>query len=310
MDALRALGSSERSIEAVLKGLDIVCTLLSNVVEVPGEPKYRRVKKANPRIAPLLGCEEEGVLRAAGFEDSPDGDSLTCCIGEAEGWAPAQLGEVLAAATAVRQALRHCLELEDLQAAASTSTSSLLCREPRVAERLECAVLDFAAQQSADLALAEKRRRRSDEALAVRSPTLWREAFMGIGGAFLCDGGPLEAWLQADARHRNLAHDLLELQAAAMRWYGAAAKRHCEAWRLDLVHTDLNAKRPFEELLRAELLKLQEAIFEFPERPGAPPLLFRSSPEETPEVCSSDCMVMPEVPRAEGQASEVLLLEE
>lgn len=50
-------------------GLDTVRTLLSNVVESPGQEKYRTIKKTNAGIRSKLFPECFDLLRAAGFED-------------------------------------------------------------------------------------------------------------------------------------------------------------------------------------------------------------------------------------------------
>lgn len=286
METLRAVASSERTLEGVAKGLDVVRTLLSNIATSPGEARYRRVRRNNPRIRQLLGREEEGLLRAAGFADEADG-TLACFSGGGVGDAanqpdvPAALHEILDATGVVLQVLSaRMTELGDV-------ASTLRCLEDAaLVQGLECALLDHVGQRSADLAEAEKRRRRSDEAEDVRSPGRWRDVFARVGGGFLCDGGLLETWLDSDAAHRCLAHDLVELQRASVRWYGRGAERHCERWRLQVrghaVASDggsggSESLPPYGAMFAEELRVLRDALFEFPEWPGAPPALFSES---------------------------------
>mmetsp|Transcript_87056 Transcript_87056/g.270813 ORF Transcript_87056/g.270813 Transcript_87056/m.270813 type:complete len:338 (-) Transcript_87056:30-1043(-) len=301
MDVLRGLGSSERPIAEVVRGLDVVRTLLANIAKAPGDDRFRNVRKANPRIAALLGLEEEGLLRAAGFEDF--GDLLACpggCSGGDGGQpgVPPQLTEVLDVIAVARAVLQEKLEEEAAAGVASGAPTGPVCRDAAVARALECTLLDHVAQRSSDLAEAEKRRRRSAEADAVRSPRRWRDALREQGGEFLCDGGPVEAWLDADAAHRGLAHDLLLLQESAMRWYGSGARRHCAAWRSQLASGGSGADSAagprcgdggggLGALLAEELQRLREALFEFPERAGAAPELFRDSGPLQPEALAA-----------------------
>merc|ERR1719282_236459 len=105
MDVLRTLVSSDRTVAGVVDGLDVVCKLLENIARAPEEPRYRRVRKGNARIALLLGREEEGLLRAAGFKDTED-DVLECLSENSEG-PNAELGV----------AMRACEVLEVIEVA-------------------------------------------------------------------------------------------------------------------------------------------------------------------------------------------------
>lgn len=278
-------------------------TLLGNIARQPLEPKFRRVRRSNARIASLVGREEEGILRAVGFCDDAavagEEASLVFCRDAAT----AGLAEVLAAIEVV------CAVLQD-QATSKAGEPSLRCHDVAVARALECALLDHFAARSAEQAEAEKRRRRSAEAEAVRSPQRWREALSALGGEWLCDGallhdgGVFELWLEQDAQNRSLAYDLLQLQSAAVRWYGLGAQRHCEEWWLRLFAVAEPLDTAPQQLARAntpllfpdhfgeELCLLRETLFEFPERPGAMPALFRRAEAEAEEeakkkICAS-----------------------
>lgn len=264
MDVLHALASSERDAADVAAGLAVVCALLSNVAASPEEPKYRRVRKANPRIAPLLGREEEKLLRIAGFENS--GDFLSCEN-------TSSVAQTLEAAEIAKSALLRCC--------ADGGVSRPRCAQ--AAQVLECALMDRAHEQSAESAQAEKRRRRAANAEAVRCPLRWRSAFAEAGGGYLCASGLLGTWLAAAEEHRVLAHDLLELQEAASRWYGEGARSYVESWRSRFVGASgpgdaLEAGVSLDAAFKRELLRLREALFDFPATPGAVPALFRSSP--------------------------------
>jgi len=319
MEILRSLACSERSVEEVVRGLEVVCTLLGNIADAPGEERYRRIRRGNSRIAPLLGREEEGLLRAAGFEDEED--RLVCLGGyggaQEELAAPSQLLELLGAARAASAALRlHVLE----ESEGAAPLPGLLCRDPPVARSLDCALLDFVGQRSMEAAEAHKRRRKADEAEALASPERWREALDRAGGGFLCDGGRLEAWLQADPAHRLLAHDLVSLQESAARWYGLGAKQHCEAWRSQLLaeggaDAGAGGAQP-GAAMSDELRALREALFEFPEWEGAAPLLFRkgasgSSGAGDGADGAGDCALVTVCPagQAGGRAGEPVPLE-
>jgi len=152
-----------------------------------------------------------------------------------------------------------------------------LCKDDAVSYALECALCDHVAQRSADLEKAEKRRRLSDEREEVRCENRWRETLDRLGGAFFCDGGMLEAWLDKDPKHRSLAHSLLQLQKSAVRWYGQGAKEYCEGWRVSVLRRSSDSgEPPFGQILQSELCALQETIFAYPEIPGAAPVLFRN----------------------------------
>jgi len=304
MDILRSLASSERSVTEVLHGLDVVCKLLGNIAASPTEARYRSLRKSNTRIAALLGREEEGLLRAAGFEDAGD-DGLACFHKDGGGDDSAseqcslqRLMEVLDAVRVAHAALKdHSQKDSALQ-----EPTNCVCRDPAVARSLDCALLDLVSQRSADEAECAKRRRKMVEDEAIRSPRQWRDALFREGGHDLCDSGPLEAWLDEDADHRGLAFELLKLQNAATRWYGTGAQHYCEAWRSNLsskkevfVEADAAAggrqgpRVCFRAAFREELRALQEVLFEFPECPGAAPELFRRSTvgqqsEELPEI--------------------------
>lgn len=308
MEILRALGESERSVSEVVHGLEVVSTLLANIADSPSEDRFRRVRKGNARIAALLGREEEGLLRAAGFEDDED-DYLICLGGldvAPEPAAPSQLSELLGAVRAASGALQahlpedNCATSEAAPAAcAELGLPGLLCRDPPVARALDCALLDYVGQRSIEAAESHKRRRRADEAEALSSSERWREALDRAGGGFLRDGGPLEAWLDAAAAHRHLAHELVVLQEAAMRWYGPGARQHCESWRAGLlarngVRADAGAGAALPgTAISGELQALREAIFEFPEWEGAAPALFRKASSVAGDGAdgSGDCTV-------------------
>mmetsp|Transcript_135490 Transcript_135490/g.377350 ORF Transcript_135490/g.377350 Transcript_135490/m.377350 type:complete len:360 (-) Transcript_135490:30-1109(-) len=359
MELLRALGESDRSVAEVITGLEVVRTLLTNIADSPGEDRYRRVRKGNMRIVPLLGREEEGLLRAAGFVDEGGGGgtgeagylvcqgscagsgSAECLQGEAqEPAAPPQLLDVLNAVQAVLAPLQEKLAEAKNESEGADALPELpgllLCRDPPVARALDCALLDHVGQRSVEAAEAHKRRRRADEAAAVASPTGWRAVLGQLGGGFLCDGGPLEAWLDADVAHRRLAHDLVQLQEAAARWYGPGARQHCDAWRAGLLahgaDADAGAGGPplLGTLISEELEALRQAIFEFPEREGAAPALFRDacaggspgvanaggaqgispSPLQAPPDGSGDCTVLIVcTPQNGSQAPEIVPLE-
>jgi len=332
MEILRSLTSSERSVAEVLRGLDVVCTLLNNIAASP-TARYRSLRRSNTRIAALLGREEEGLLRAAGFEDAGD-DGLACFHNDGAGndsvserCSLQQLIEVLDAVKAAHAALKEHSTTD----CALTKQTNCICRDAAVARALDCALLDLVSQRSADEAESAKRRRKMAEDEAVRSPQLWRDALCREGGQDLCDSGPLEAWLDENADHRGLAYDLLKLQNAAKRWYGSGAQRHCEAWRSKLfsqsevqVEADAAAGGTQEQRLcfisafREELCAMREVLFEFPERPGAAPKLFRHSAvgqlsEELPETAlgpatqrgqdSGDCSLLEVCTAASGGAA-------
>lgn len=340
MDILRGLIGSDRKVDEVLRGLDVVRTLLANIDREPEEPKWQRLRLGNSRIAALRGLEEEGLLRAAGFASEPAGEDGQAAAAEADaalvyrqsdashgsgadGNAAGQassplqcLREVLETIEVVCRALRAGADsvrgagaaptpgasgsgeaeaaaadcpaeaAAETPAAAATpppgDTADVVCNHPLVAQalefHLECWQVDRAAQQSRESAEADKRRRRADEATAVRSADRWREALDRAGGAFLCDGGAVEAWLQRSADHRAAAHDLLELQAAAARWYGEGARSHCDRFRGELQAsgaTAADAGVDLQRLVEAELSQMREALFAFPEAPGSAPRLFR-----------------------------------
>lgn len=338
MEILRSLTSSERSVAEVLRGLDVVCTLLGNIAASPTEARYRSLRRSNTRIAAMLGREEEGLLRAAGFEDAGD-DGLACFHNDGVGndsvperCSLQRLIEVLDAVKVAHAALKEHSNTDG----AVTARTDCTCRDAVVARTLDCALLDLVSQRSADDAESAKRRRKMAEHEAVRSPRCWRDVFCREGGHDLCDSGPLEAWLDENADHRGLAYDLLKLQNAAKRWYGSGAQRHCEAWRSKLfsqreVHVEADAAAGgnqeqrfcFSAAFREELRALREVLFEFPERPGAAPELFRSSvagqqSEELPEAAlspstercqdSGDCSLLNVCTSAsEGAAGRVTL---
>lgn len=284
MDVLQGLVLSERAVEEVLGGLDVVRSLLSNIAKKPGEAKFRRVRKGNARIKPLLGHAEEGLLRAAGFcDDSDCEDALVC--GVADHAAPQEVTEVLGLTDAACSALREQLQ-EPSPAAASGGT--LRCRDAAVVQALECALLDHVGQRSAEQAEVEKRQRRAKETEAVHSPRRWRNALSSIGGDYLCDGGPLESWLDQDAQHRSLAHDLLQLQGASVRWYGYRAQLYCEDWRRRLRARAGAPAETFAQALSEELNALREALFEFPDRPGALPTLFQQGISDCDDVAAGE----------------------
>lgn len=60
--------------------VDLLCKLLSNVVDNPNEPKFRQVKRENKRVKELLTCNANGekLMSIVGFtlidyhEEYPD----------------------------------------------------------------------------------------------------------------------------------------------------------------------------------------------------------------------------------------------
>mmetsp|Transcript_133845 Transcript_133845/g.267079 ORF Transcript_133845/g.267079 Transcript_133845/m.267079 type:complete len:342 (-) Transcript_133845:23-1048(-) len=332
MEILRSLTTSERSVAEVLRGLDTVDTLLGNIAASPTDARYRSLRRSNTRIAALLGREEEGLLRAAGFEDAGD-DGLACFhddgVGNNSVFERGSLQRLIEVLDAVRVA-RAALKEHSNPDGALTEPADCICRDAAVARTLDCALLDFVSQRSADEAESAKRRRKMAEDEAVRSPRRWRDALCREGGHNLCDSGPLEAWLDENADHRGLAYDLLKLQNAAKRWYGSGALQYCEAWRSRLssqreVHVEADAaaggtqeqRVSFISTFREELHALREILFEFPERAGATPELFRHSTaghqsEELPETSislatdhcqdSGDCSLLEVCPAASETA--------
>eukprot|EP00929_Paragymnodinium_shiwhaense_P016854 TRINITY_DN12550_c0_g1_i1.p1 TRINITY_DN12550_c0_g1~~TRINITY_DN12550_c0_g1_i1.p1 ORF type:complete len:341 (-),score=110.00 TRINITY_DN12550_c0_g1_i1:368-1390(-) len=309
METLRTLGASERPVAEVLPGLTTVCTLLRNISTAPEEVKYRRLRLDSAEMAPLLGKVEEGVLCAAGFAMlEPEffdfrSDQLET------------LREVLQAAEVVMSTLQRALDDLDGRSAASApngkSSGALLCRDDRVAQSLECALLDHVGQLSRDAADAEKRRRKADEIEAVRSPG-WRDAIKDAGGSFFVDGGAVEEWLEGDVKGRTLAHSLLQLQAAARQWYGELAAQYCDRWQSSFSSTAASGESSGEaakggeqtggepkaggrfcKLLEGELQAFQEALFAFPERPGAVPVLFRPADAASKEQRSEESAKAP-----------------
>lgn len=324
MDILCSLAASDRNAAEVSGGLDVVCTLLRNINSSPEDVRFRRIRKANRRIAPLLGHEEEALLRAAGFED--DGDDAFVCPGSAGNCAavPASLLEVLQLAEVAQAVLaKHAEAAKDSAAKSEEGDEEFwpLYQDPAVANTLECALLDQAAQRSADATQAEKRRRLEDEAAAVRSPAHWREAIAGrswllLHGTCGGDNGLLETWLDSGAGHRELAHKLCTLQESSAKWYGEGARRYCERWRAEVLQKygprgsiaaagDGSSEDPVFQGLRAtfesELQQMQEALFEYPEKPGAPPKLFRSA---TQSLCAR-----PDAPEAAAAAAAAVSAE-
>lgn len=82
-------------------GLVTVRTLLSNVVDQPGDEIYIRVKKSNPKVQKLFPqCHE--LLRLAGFSD--DGDAFVYNVGKTPG---PQLHEALVYVEAILASLPH-----------------------------------------------------------------------------------------------------------------------------------------------------------------------------------------------------------
>lgn len=236
------------------------------------------------------------MLRSAGFEDGPE--ETLVCLG-----ATPELPEVLKAAAVIRDTLRQ-KEAE----LGGEGAGALLCCDSRVAQAIECAVLDYAAQRSADMAEAEKKRRKVDEADGLRSPTRWRETLAHAGGGFLCDGGMLEAWLDEASANRSLAFELLQLQDKAMRWYATGARRHCESFRgrlLDAAKT-LQDTKLLKPLITEELAQLREAVFSYPEEGGAPPRLFREAAMSNRLEADTDIALMP---KPHQQSHEVISLE-
>merc|ERR1712032_1168190 len=185
------------------------------------------------------------------------------------------LQAVLEMSKAVLDVLRDHLSGSEV----SERAYPLQCLETEVARSVECALLDYGRQQSKDQEQVEKRRRVDDLTAALRSETGWREALREADGAiFLQINSAFDDWLAADPEHRALTNKLHTLQQSAVKWYGLGAQRHCDAFfgKLRAMEAALPAQREhFGKLLEEELATLRGALFEFPERPGAPPALFR-----------------------------------
>merc|ERR1711972_429813 len=106
-----------------------------------------------------------------------------------------------------------------------------------------------------------------------------------------------------------MAHDLLLLQSAAMRWYGDGARCYCETWRTQLLRrcTAMSAETRASstcKLVDDELQALRGAMFEFPERPGAAPVLFRESLKESNDDIA-DCTAVNVPLRPQGNRNAV-----
>merc|ERR1712039_980474 len=71
----------------------------------------------------------------------------------------------------------------------------------------------------------------------------------------------------------------------AIKWYGCGAQRHCDGWRSKLssvqsANSDTLDPTVYTSMFEEELASLREVMFSFPEKPGAPPTLFRVSQED------------------------------
>lgn len=312
MDVFRSMSFSERPIQEVIEGLDVVCTLLGNIVSNPVESKFRRIRRSNSRIAKILGREEEGLLRAAGFSNDAAGEALECWGEEPGSECRAQLAKVqfvLKLAEIVKAIMREKGEMPSALAAAPAvfgrgqreNGRGLLCHEAGIGQAIECALMDYVAVCSAQSAEDEKKLRRQREREAIESTSGWREALVLKDGDFLLDRGRIEAWLDSSATHRIAASDLLDLQAASVRWYGQAAQHRSDAWRKEFANSTILVA----EGVSAELQALREAMFEYPERPGAAPAIFRDTAPKQPapnEVAAQqadgdDVAIVPSVER-------------
>eukprot|EP01062_Namystynia_karyoxenos_P014750 TRINITY_DN15327_c1_g1_i1.p2 TRINITY_DN15327_c1_g1~~TRINITY_DN15327_c1_g1_i1.p2 ORF type:complete len:399 (+),score=163.13 TRINITY_DN15327_c1_g1_i1:77-1273(+) len=73
-DAAPAVGDADALSRIPAAELETLAVLLRNPLLWPDEPKYRRLRRANGRLAPLLQGPAGELLRSAGFAPGEDGD--------------------------------------------------------------------------------------------------------------------------------------------------------------------------------------------------------------------------------------------
>ena len=112
--ASRGAGADPARLVPLAKDLGVLLKLLHNPVESPDEPKFRKVKLANKRIAAVLGNPgAREVLLAAGFVPDAEGAFLVLPPGDASG----PLTRAVEGVTEAQRGLQELHWLHSLRAA-------------------------------------------------------------------------------------------------------------------------------------------------------------------------------------------------